>query len=42
MKCEICKKPVKENTAGNPRYCQGHWGFSKEVIDLEKQNEKKN
>ena len=36
MKCEICKKPVKENTEGNKRYCQGHWIFSKEVMEQEK------
>ena len=24
MKCNICKKPCKENTEGNKRYCQGH------------------
>lgn len=24
MRCEICGKPIKENTEGNKRYCQGH------------------
>lgn len=24
MKCEKCSKPVKENTEGNNKYCQGH------------------
>lgn len=24
MKCAKCKKPIKENTDGNTRYCQGH------------------
>ncbi len=24
MKCEICGKPIKENTDGNKKYCQGH------------------
>ena len=22
--CQICGKPIKENTQGNPKYCQGH------------------
>lgn len=25
MKCKICNKPLKENTDGNNKYCQGHW-----------------
>jgi len=24
MYCEQCHKPIKENTEGNKRYCQGH------------------
>ncbi len=24
MKCEICGKPIKENTDGDKKYCQGH------------------
>lgn len=24
MKCPICCKPIKENTEGDDRYCQGH------------------
>jgi len=28
MKCEKCKKPIKENTDRNMRYCQGHSFFS--------------
>lgn len=24
MKCKICNKPLKENTDGNNKYCQGH------------------
>lgn len=24
MKCPKCNKPLKENTEGNLRYCQGH------------------
>jgi hypothetical protein len=24
MKCKQCNKPIKENTDGNMRYCQGH------------------
>jgi len=24
MKCPICHKPLKENTEGNNKYCQGH------------------
>ena len=24
QKCQICLKPSKENTEGNPKYCQGH------------------
>jgi hypothetical protein len=35
MKCDLCNKTVKENTAGDLRYCQGHWGFSKEVLKQE-------
>lgn len=27
MKCKICGKPIKENTEGNDRYCQGHFGI---------------
>jgi len=23
-KCPTCNKPIKENTDGNPKYCQGH------------------
>ena len=30
MKCEICNKPIKENTDGNKRYCQGHSFFEVE------------
>ena len=24
MRCTKCNKLLKENTEGNPRYCQGH------------------
>lgn len=24
MKCHKCKKQLKEDTEGNPKYCQGH------------------
>ena len=24
MKCDKCHRPMKENTDGNERYCQGH------------------
>lgn len=24
MRCEHCKKQIKENTEGNTKYCQGH------------------
>lgn len=24
MKCKKCGKPIKENTDGNAKYCQGH------------------
>lgn len=24
MKCPKCGKPIKENTEGNKKYCQGH------------------
>lgn len=24
MKCPKCGKPIKENTEGDKRYCQGH------------------
>jgi predicted amidophosphoribosyltransferase len=24
MRCQICKKLLKENTEGNNKYCQGH------------------
>ena len=24
MRCPKCKKPIKENTEGNKKYCQGH------------------
>jgi hypothetical protein len=24
MKCKKCNKPIKENTEGNKKYCQGH------------------
>lgn len=30
MRCEICKKEIKENTDGNMRYCQGHSIFEVE------------
>lgn len=30
MRCKICNKPIKENTAGNLRYCQGHSSIFKE------------
>lgn len=30
MKCEICGKPIEENTEGNRRYCQGHDYFEVE------------
>lgn len=29
MKCKTCHKPLKENTEGNDRYCQGH-----DLIDI--------
>jgi hypothetical protein len=31
MKCKTCNKPIKENTDGDKRYCQGHdlWEASK-------------
>jgi len=24
MRCRKCGKPIKEDTEGNPKYCQGH------------------
>ena len=30
MICEICNKPIKENTDGNNRYCQGHDVFERQ------------
>jgi len=27
MKCPKCGKPIKEDTDGDSRYCQGHWIF---------------
>jgi len=33
-KCKICNKPIKENTEGDLRYCQGHDVF--EVEDSER------
>ena len=27
MKCPKCGKPIKENTDGNEKYCQGHSTF---------------
>lgn len=27
MKCKKCGKPIKENTDGDDKYCQGHWIF---------------
>ena len=32
LKCKICKKPIKEDTEGNMRYCQGHYLFTKLTI----------
>jgi len=32
MKCPKCKKPIKENTEGNSKYCQGHSPFTKEDL----------
>ena len=35
MRCPKCKKLLKEDTEGNPKYCQGHsilskiWGHTK-------------
>lgn len=29
MKCPQCNKPLKENTQGNDKYCQGHSAFDK-------------
>lgn len=40
MKCPICNKPLKENTEGNKRYCQGHSIFDKEKQD-KKHNERR-
>jgi len=40
VRCEICKKRVKENTEGKKGYCQGHSIFSKEVMEQEKRNDK--
>ena len=30
MKCKKCNKPIKENTDGNPKYCQGHSIFEED------------
>lgn len=31
MKCPKCNKPIKENTDGNLKYCQGHSIFDRYV-----------
>lgn len=31
--CQVCRKPLKENTAGNTRYCQGHSIFSHRLAE---------
>jgi hypothetical protein len=36
-KCSICGKPSKENTYGNPKYCQGH--SQSELAKLRKQKQ---
>jgi len=38
MKCKICGKPIKENTEGNKKYCQGHDLL--EMIQAKKSGEK--
>lgn len=44
MYCEECHKPIKENTEGNTRYCQGHSIFElvrEENIEKVKELQKK-
>lgn len=36
MKCQKCHKPIKENTDGNKRYCQGHSIFEETIRKKEK------
>lgn len=36
MKCQKCHKPIKENTDGNKRYCQGHSIFEETARKKEK------
>jgi hypothetical protein len=31
MKCPKCGKPIKENTEGNNKYCQGHSIFDEPI-----------
>ncbi len=33
MKCPICKKPLKEDTEGDEKYCQGHSIFELQCDD---------
>ena len=37
MKCRKCNKPLKEDTEGNNRYCQGHL-LIEEIIRQEHKN----
>lgn len=32
-KCKVCNKPIKEDTDGDDRYCQGHsfWEYKVDV-----------
>lgn len=32
MNCKTCNKPIKENTDGNKRYCQGHSFFDTHFV----------
>jgi len=38
MKCIKCRKLIKEDTAGNPKYCQGHSIFDRNDTYHEKIN----
>jgi hypothetical protein len=41
MKCPKCGKPIKENTDGNLKYCQGHWvGENVTTKGLEYENDR--
>lgn len=33
MRCEKCKKLLRENTVGQKKYCQGHSFFSDMKLD---------